>query len=96
VAEKNYRDVYLDLASASVPESKVLIEDMKADGIRPDRDGDNPFDTVTKGMESTVNFDGDAAKANLSPDAYAKLFQDTEATYTRDLQALIEQLKKTQ
>jgi hypothetical protein len=93
LAEKNYRDIYMDLAAASVAETKVLVEDLKADGIRPDRDGDAPFDIVTKGGTS-VNFDGDAAKANLSPDDYAKLFKETEATYTRDLQALIAQLQK--
>lgn len=93
LAEKNYRDIYMDLASASVAETKVLVEDLKADGIRPDRDGDSPFDIVTKGATS-VNFDGDASKANLSPEEYAKLFKETEATYTRDLQALIAQLQK--
>ena len=90
----NFRDIYMDLASASVPSSKILIEDMKADGIRPDRDGDNPFDIVTRGTDAPVNFDGDAGKAKLSDDAYRALFQETEATYTRDLRAMIEQLKK--
>ena len=30
---RQYRDVYLDLASASVPDSKLFIEDMQADGL---------------------------------------------------------------
>lgn len=96
LAEKSYRDVYMDLASASEPDSKVLIEDLKADGIRPDRDGDNPFDVVTRGTAAPVNFDGDATKANLSDQDYAKLFKETQDAYVRDLQALIDQLKKAQ
>ncbi len=90
----NYRDIYLDLASASVPSSKVLIEDLKADGIRPDRESDAPFDIVTRGTNAPVNFDGDAKSANIPDEQYAKLFHEAEATYTRDLQALIDQLKK--
>ena len=34
---RQYRDVYLDLASASIPDSKLFIEDMQANGLRPDR-----------------------------------------------------------
>jgi len=31
LTKKEYRDVYIDLNSASVPESKVFIEDLAAD-----------------------------------------------------------------
>jgi hypothetical protein len=96
LADKKYRDIYLDLASASVPESKVLIEDLKADGLRASRDDDDPFDVVTKGSTGvSVNFDGDWKRQNLSEGDYAKLFQETEATYAALLQALVDELKKS-
>src|SRR3954451_1408256 len=34
VDKKDYRDVYSDLNSASVPESKIFIEDLGADGLK--------------------------------------------------------------
>ena len=40
---RQYRDVYLDLASASVPDSKLFIEDMQADGLRARARRRNPL-----------------------------------------------------
>ncbi|PYR03646.1 MAG: hypothetical protein DMF97_01480, partial [Acidobacteria bacterium] len=42
LTKKEYRDVYIDLNSASVPESKVFIEDLAADGLKAKRDENQP------------------------------------------------------
>ncbi|MBI3048620.1 MAG: hypothetical protein HYY76_09970 [Acidobacteria bacterium] len=93
LAKKNYRDVYIDLNSASVPASKVLISDLGANGLYPRR-RENQFDTADIGGRS-YTFDGDWDKAKLSEQEYMKAFQATEAEYVKMLEALLVQLKKT-
>ena len=56
--KKEFRDVYIDLNSASVPASKVFIEDLAADGLKPKRDENQPFDTYEVAGKRTA-FDGD-------------------------------------
>jgi hypothetical protein len=94
IVSKNYRDAYMDLATASVADSKLLVEDLKGDGIRPTRVGSEPFDIVTKGTSPPVNFDGDWKKRKLSPEEYQKAFTDAETAYARLLTALVAELKK--
>ena len=91
---KQYRDVYLDLASASVPDSKLFIEDMQGDGLRPDRDGSAPFDIVTKGTGAAFNCDGDHRKKKITEEEYRRSYADFETAYEKILVALIEQAKK--
>ena len=94
IVSRQYRDVYLDLASASVPDSKLFIEDMQGDGLRPDRDGEAPFDVVTKGTAPAFNCDGDHKKKKISEDEYLRSYADFEGAYEKILLALIEQAKK--
>jgi hypothetical protein len=91
---RQYRDVYLDLASASIPDSKLFIEDMQANGLRPDRVGDSPFDVVTKGTTAAFSCDGDHKKKKISEDEYRRTYADFEGAYTKILTALLEQAKK--
>jgi hypothetical protein len=92
LAKKNYRDVYIDLNSASVPASRVLIADLGADGLYPRR-RENQFDTADIGGRS-YSFDGEWGRAKLSEQEYMKAFQATESEYVRMLDALVAQLKK--
>ena len=94
LAGKNYRDVYIDLNSASVPASKVLISDLGANGLQATRRNNQPYDTVDIGGKSYA-FDGDWRKAKISEQEYTKIFQTSDAEYTRMLEALVAQLKKT-
>jgi hypothetical protein len=93
LAKRNYRDVYIDLNSASVPASKVLIADLGANGLYARR-RENQFDTADIGGRS-YSFDGDWGKAKLSEQEYMKAFQTTEGEYVKMLEALVAQLKKT-
>ena len=91
---RQYRDVYLDLASASVIDSKLFIEDMQADGLRPVRAGNTPFDIVTRGGGAAFTCDGDHKKKKISEDEYRRTYTDFEGAYEKILVALLEQAKK--
>jgi hypothetical protein len=93
LAQKNYRDVYIDLNSASVPDSKILISDLGANGLFARR-LENQFDTADLGGRS-YTFDGDWGRAKLSEQDYSKAFQTCEMEYVRMLEALVAELKKT-
>lgn len=93
IAKRNYRDVYIDLNSASVPASKILVADLGANGLYARR-RENQFDTADLGGRS-YTFDGDWGRAKLSEQEYTKAFQTTEGEYVRMLEALVAQLKKT-
>ena len=93
IAQKNYRDVYIDLNSASVPDSKILIADLGANGLTAKRADNQAFDTVDRGGK-TYSFDGDWNKAKISEQDYMKAFQDSDAEYAKILQALLTQIKK--
>jgi hypothetical protein len=90
---KNYRDVYIDLNSASVPQTKVFISDLGVNGLRFDREGSQPWDTVDVGGKS-YSFDGDWGKAKISRDEYTKAYQSTDDQYTKMLEALVAELRK--
>jgi hypothetical protein len=91
---RQYRDVYLDLASASVPDSKLFIEDMQADGLRAERIGETPFDIVTKGVGAAFTCDGDHKKKKISEEEYRRTYAGFEGEYEKILAALIEQARK--
>ena len=90
---RQYRDAYIDLNSASVPQSKVFVSDLGANGLRFDRQSNQPWDTVDMPGKSYA-FDGDWGKAKLSRDEYTKAYQSTDDQYTKMLEALVAALKK--
>ena len=92
MAAKNYRDIYIDLNSASVAGSKVFIIDQSCNGLVAKPNGDQVADSFEHGAKSYA-FDGDWKKAKLSEDAYLKAFLDADERYTRILNLLIAQAK---
>jgi hypothetical protein len=94
LAKKEYRDVYIDLNSASVPESKVFIEDLAVDGLKAKRDENQPYDTYEVGGKRTA-FDSDWKKQKLSEQDYMKTFSTADEQYCHILTTLLSQLKKT-
>jgi hypothetical protein len=93
IDKKDYRDAYLDLSSASVPASKVFIEDLGANGLVA-KPGDNQaFDTYEAGGKRTM-FDGDWKKQQMSEDQYMKTFAAADDAYSKMLAALLAQIKK--
>jgi hypothetical protein len=94
IISRQYRDVYLDLASASILDSKLFIEDMQADGLHPDRVNDSPFDIVTKGSGASFPCDGDHKKKKISEEEYRRTYADFEGAYEKILVALLAQVRK--
>jgi hypothetical protein len=92
IVNRQYRDVYMDLAAASVPESKVMYEDTLCDGLR--RDGDGRFDIVTRGNGAAFILDGDHKKKKISEEEYARTYAGFEGDYEKVLAALIAEAKK--
>jgi hypothetical protein len=91
IGQKQYRDVYADLSSASEQATKVFVMDLGADGLKFRRENDEPFDTVDSSGTS-VAFNGERGK--LSEDDYRKAFATSDEQYTSMLQALLAALKK--
>lgn len=93
LAEKNYRDVYVELQSASVPDSKMFVADFGADGlaIRPAEEG-LASDTFEADGSRTM-FDGRRSGGDLSETDYSSRFTDADARYAETLRTLIAQLK---
>ncbi len=56
IADGEYREVYIDLNAASIPETKVLVTDTGADGLSG---GDDSADMVDTGS-GAARYDGDA------------------------------------
>jgi hypothetical protein len=94
LAKKSYQDIYIDLSSASMPNTKDFISDLGADGLKARRRENEPFDTAEI-RGKTTTFDGDWNKAKLSEQEYMKAFADADEEYARMLQILIDQLKKS-
>ena len=93
IAQNKYRDAYIDLNVAVDLTSKVFIEDMGADGIRPRRT--TSFDIYSKG-DTRFAFDGDWKKRKLSEDSYMQTFGEADTHYARMLESLIAEMKKRQ
>jgi hypothetical protein len=94
LTKKDYREVYLDLSSASEQQSRMFVMDLGANGLRFKREDNQPFDTADVAGKS-FTFDGDWGRAKISEDDYRKAFTSTDQQYSEMLQALIAALKKT-
>jgi len=92
--KKEYRDAYIDLNSASVPESKVFVQDTGADGLKAKVSEGQPYDQYEFAGKPLI-LDGDWKKQKLSEQDYMKAFTAADERYSAILTALIAQLKKT-
>ena len=92
LARKEYRAVYAELTSASVPGSKLFVNDVYANGLALKPSGSNPPDSI-ESAATQATFDGAWKKAKIAEADYIKSFNEADAAYTRVLQALIAQLK---
>ena len=87
------RDIYLDLNGASVPETRVFVEDFGANGLALQRSENQPSDSYeTAGKRTAFNSDWRAQK--LSEEEYKKAFAMADARYSQMLTALLDALKK--
>lgn len=92
--KKEYREVYIDLNSASIVETRHFVTDLGPDGLRarPEQK-QGPADMHDMGTKS-MRFDGSWREDKMSEADYMKAHSDAEAAYMKAVQALIDQLKK--
>jgi hypothetical protein len=90
--QKNYRDLYIELNSASLPQTKVFVSDIGANGLRAKKDG-SAYDTADVSGK-TYNFDGDWKKAKITEDDYTKAYSSSDDQYVQMIQKLLAGLKK--
>jgi hypothetical protein len=93
IAKKEYRDVYIDLNSAAIANTKLFIEDLNADGLRAKREEDQPFDTIENGA-ARLALDGDWKRQKLSEADYMKQYGEVDQRYSQMLAVLLAQIKK--
>jgi len=94
LAKKEYRDVYLDVNGAAVPNSKTFIQDSAADGLKA-KSGDGQAADVYEVANKQTVFDGEPKKQKLSEQDYQKAFAEADDKYAQILTALLSQIKKT-
>jgi hypothetical protein len=91
--KKEYRDVYIDLNGASPVASRILIEDLGADGLKAKREKNAPVDTVELTGKRTM-FDSEWKKQKISEEEYLKTFATADDRYAQILTALLTEIKK--
>jgi hypothetical protein len=92
---KQYREVYVDLNSASITESRHFVTDLGPDGLRArpsQRQG--PADSHDLGTK-TMRFDGSWREDKMSEADYMKAHAEADAAYAKAVQALIAEIKKS-
>ena len=94
LTKREYRDVYLDLNGAAVPNSKAFIQDNAADGLKAKNGDRQAADKYEMAGKETV-FDGEPKKQKLSEQDYQKAFADADEKYAQILTALLSQIKKS-
>lgn len=94
LARGEYRDVYIDLNSASVPESRMIVTDLGVDGLKAKKaKRDDPFD-MRDAAGKPFAFDGNWREDKMSEADYMKIFTETDEHYTRMVAALLSEAKK--
>jgi hypothetical protein len=93
ILHKEYRDVYIDLNSTSPLDSRLIIEDTGADGLRAKRGDSVGFDSIEATGKRTM-LNSDWKKQKLSEDAYMKVYSTSDERYAEMLTALLAQIKK--
>ena len=91
---KDYKEVYIDLNSASVVETRHFVTDLGQDGLRPKpQQKQGPSDTHDRGAKS-MRFDGSWREDKMSEADYMKAHAEADEAYAKAVQALIDELKK--
>ena len=85
IANGQYRDVYLDLNSASIAGTKIFVTDIGANGLLVDDAGVDTFDSGS----SVLRLDG--GEGRMSREEYRSAVGDADQQYARLLRALIAQ-----
>ena len=94
VISGNYRDVYVDLSSASVLETRLFITDYGADGLQYQSPPESAADRATRGGQE-VSFDGDWERQQMSEADYGTAYVAADREFAAILSLLIAQVKES-
>jgi hypothetical protein len=94
LAKKEYQEIYIDLNSAAKAGSRVFIEDLGPDGLKPSRGEGRGFDSIEQNGKRTVFDDQFRRDQKIQEDAWAKLYADADKAYVRLLGLLVKEAKK--
>jgi len=94
IGKKDYREVYIDLNSASIAGSKLFVTDLNADGLVA-RPAENTGADNCEMAGKQLVFDGEWKKAKMSQTDYTQAFSKADDAYSHALQILINQLKSS-
>jgi hypothetical protein len=86
---ERFREAYLDLSGATIPASRLVIQDLGADGLRARADAGQSVDVYTRGDESPFVLDGDWKRRKLREDDYRAMVTEATSQYERMLKALL-------
>lgn len=89
LTNRDYRDIYIDLNSASVAGTKIFVMDQGADGLVARPEESQGVDTWEQGNK-TMTFDGDWRAARMSEQDYMQTFTGADERYARMLTILAE------
>jgi len=87
--EQKFRDLYIDLHGCAIPATKFFVQDMGADGLRPQPESGAAPDIVYEKVSRVILLNGDWRKQDLDEKGYLSLFQTLDARYEQMLQRLI-------
>jgi hypothetical protein len=91
IKSKNYRDVYIDLNSASEAGTKVFVIDTGVDGLSA-KPENGVADSVEMGSRQ-ISFDGEWKDAKMSEEEYMKAYTEADAQYAKILTLLLAQTR---
>ena len=92
LTRRDYRDVYIDLNSASVPETKLFVMDQGVNGLVARPDNDEPADMWEMG-KTQMTFDGKWKNAKMAEEEYMKAFTAADERYATILWLLAAEVK---
>jgi hypothetical protein len=92
LAKGEYREIYIELNGATDPKTRVRITDLGADGLQPDRDGEQPADSY-ESAGRRVTFDSAWDVQSMSQEEYNKIYAEADQRYAEMLTAMLGQLK---
>jgi hypothetical protein len=94
LARREYRDVYIEINSASPVASRMFFTDIGADGLQPKGTArDAPFDVRHKAGAS-LNFDGNWRAQKVSEADYKTEYAAADDRYAHVLALLVAEAKK--
>lgn len=95
LAQNNHRDVYVELNSASVPETRFIVTDLGADGLKAKKANKNDLAVDTRDLAGkSIRFDGNWREDKMSEAEYMKAFSEADEQYAKLLAVLVAAAQK--